>query len=238
MGDSLNGHSSGRNGTVEPDALQGNLREHLQADGGHGGRTDPSSGSKRPIASTTIGGRTYPLKTVVSCHVCASVERDDIERAVLRGLTHTTIAAHIRDERVTPRNIRAHFDNGHLPITDEVTARLQEQAEERGRVVEEGVEVVMDSLALSRRVRAAVIERLESGDLSVSVRDGLIAESALAKAEAGESLDNAALVRGFMSWVEAIKRHCTPEQAKAIGDDIRSDPALTALQAEGIARHR
>jgi len=89
----------------------------------------------------------------------------------------------------------------------------------------------MDGLTLSRRVRDAVIKAVETGELQPSVRDGLTAEALLARAETGETLDNAAMVRGFMTWIEAIKRHCTSEQIRAIGAEIHDDPALAVLTA-------
>jgi len=141
------------------------------------------------------------------------------------------IARHVAQEGITARHIKSHWTNGHLPITEEVQARLDQEAEERGRVLEEGVEVVMDGLTLSRRVRDAVVKAVESGELQPNVRDGLAAEALLARAETGETLDNAAMVRGFMTWIEAIKRHCTSEQIRAIGAEIHDDPALAVLTA-------
>ncbi len=72
--------------------------------------------------------------------------------------------------------------------------------------------------------------------MPVTVRDGLAAEALLAKAESGEPIDNAALIRGFMVWAEAIKRHCSREQAQAIAADIKAEPSLTALGARANQR--
>lgn len=221
---SLNGHQN-------PAGLQGFLSDDLPPDGSASKARPRTRHSNSSLASTKVGGRTYPLVAVPSCAVCKSPERAAIENAFVRGWSQTSIARQVGEEGVTPRNIKAHFDNGHMPISDEVAARLHEDAEERGRVVEEGVEVVLDGLALARRVRAAVIERLDNGELPVTVRDGLAAEALLVRADAGENFDNAALLRGFMTWVESIKRHCTPEQVAAIGADIHAEPALATVQA-------
>lgn len=227
----LSGHRVGLNDNPdESNVLQGFLEDNQLEPAKPQPQGTSSTGSRESIASTTVGGRTYPLRVVPSCHVCNSPERMAIENALVRGWSHTSISRSVAEEGVTPRNIKSHFTNGHMPLTDEVQARLDEDAHERGRVIDEGVEVVMDSLALSRKVRAAVVERMENGDLPVTVKDGLAAEALLARAEAAEPLDQAALVDGFMKWAEAIKRHCTPDQIREIGAEIHNDPALTSLR--------
>ncbi len=186
------------------------------------------------LATIHVQGRTYPAVTRATCRTCQAGDlRQTIERELVTGRTYSTIAARLPEESgISARNIADHFRNGHLPLDNEQVQRLAtEQAEERGEVAGVQVQEAADHLSLARLIVERTQERLLTGELQPTTRDGvaaarLLADLAPAQAQ-GFGIDEAsAIVRFFESARTAMQ----PEQWKTFLGQIRADPVLNALR--------
>lgn len=207
---------------------QESLGDRLKADG-------PESTDRRPsLASTEIGGKVYALRRVSSCLTCSSPYREEIENSFVRGYTPTTIVRHLPpDANLSARNLREHFVRQHLPLDDAVVARLvEEERQHRDDVVNTGADSAIRALGLSFLVRDEVQRRLEAGELSVSVKDGLAAEALITRYEMATrtAMDQDTLVSGMAAFAQAVKEHCTSEQALAIKASIQANESARTLE--------
>lgn len=203
------------------------LRGEVPSDG-------PAAPERRPsLASTEVGGKIYALRGISSCLTCSSPYRAEIENAFVKGYTPTTIVRHLpADASLTARNLREHFVRQHLPLDDAVVARLvEEERQHRDDVVKTGTDSAMRTLGLSYLVRDEVERRLEAGELSVSVKDGLAAEALITRYEMATrtAMDQDAMLAGIAGFAQAVRQHCSREQALAIMASIQENADARTL---------
>lgn len=200
--------------------------------------TAPAEGSAtvdRPAALMyRIGGHRYPLRSEPKCKVCQSLEyRQEIETALLRGFSYTTIHRSLPERSgLSVRNIRDHVENQHLPL-DEAMRRvlIEETARERGLSIEDHEGTLVDHITFAKLGVQRVVEGMQNGTLVPDIKDGIALASLLVRIQetAGEQVDNEVMVSAFRVYMDAIRRTCTPEQIRAIGEAISANPVMQGL---------
>jgi len=181
------------------------------------------------LASTKVGGREYPLRSVPTCFVCASSYRREVEEALIGGAGYRTISRSLpSDANLSPRNIADHLKNGHFPIKAEAVTRLrEEQAQERGAIVAKGAEVITQRYSFARRILQRVDERLASGEIEPSVQDALKAAEFLARFDAEAAED--ALTRTVDAVFDVAEQLLDDDTYEAFGRELARHPELRAL---------
>ncbi len=178
-------------------------------------------------------GRTFPAISRSTCRTCQSNLRQTIERELVAGRSYSTIAAGLPDGAcLSARNIADHYRNGHLPLDSEQVQRLAaEQANERGEVAGVQVQEAADHLSLARLIVERTQERLLTGELQPTTRDGVAAARLLADLAPGQlqgfGTDEASAVIRFFESARAAMR---PDQWQTFLGQIREDPVLNALR--------
>jgi hypothetical protein len=182
-----------------------------------------------------VGGRLYPMKHNTQCHVCNSDYRTDVEDALLRGRTYRAIENGLPEDcSLSARNIGDHVRNKHLPM-DLIarTSLIEERAREMGHGIEEYQGNVIDQITLARTIITGTVERINTGEMDWSVADALKAAALLEQHDmvSGTSMDHEAIFMAFRRILEAASRVSSPEQMRAMGEVMRSDPILNSVLA-------
>lgn len=153
------------------------------------------------LATVKVADREYPLVNARLCRLCQYPKRRAVEEAVVAGGTWSQVARSLDpDAGLTARNIRDHFENGHLPIQEEAVQRLaDEQAQERGNLVERAVTPVVSHLALCQAIVGRVSQRIAQSDVEPTIRDGVAAAGVLARFEPpAEAVDENTYLQAFI----------------------------------------
>lgn len=185
------------------------------------------------LASMSIGGRVYPLVSAPGCKTCGSKYRREIEAALVRGFSLAQILRHLPgDHGLVERNLRDHLRSAHLPLTSVAVQKLaEEEAEERGRVVEAGADVLASHAAFARAVIGRVRERVAKGEIEPDIRDALVATKLLFEFEGDPSaVDHEGLVQAMARLMEVIRATLTPDQFTELGRQVSRDPLLSAFR--------
>jgi len=197
--------------------------------------------ANQSLAEVRVGGHAYPLKTAPGCRMCSSRHRLAAERLVVSGCTWSTVVASLPpDAGLSPRNVRDHIKNGHLPIKEaSVQEFAQRQAEERGEVVAVGVEHVMDHLQFARSILGRVSKRLATGEVEPTVRDALTAADLLARySPEPQVLDERAVLLGFIEYHETAAELMDTETFREFRRRLDKNEVLTALAEDWESRRR
>lgn len=183
------------------------------------------------LASLQVGGNVYPLVNAPGCKTCGSEYRPEIEAALVKGYSANQVLRHLPEgHNLLERNLKDHLAAGHLPVKSAAVQKLAEAtAEERGRVVEAGAEVLVTHAAFARTILSRVRERVAAGELEPDVRDGLAAARLLHDLEEPSALDHESVVRGMVHFIEAVRAIMTPGQFAELGRKIGQDPVLRTL---------
>lgn len=183
------------------------------------------------IARIRVGGREYDAVSERTCRTCGSEFRAEIERQAVAGRTWARIIDSLPpDANLTARNLADHWKNGHVPIQEpSVVALAEQQANERGEVVEAAVEQVLDHLDFARALVGRVRRRVLAGELEPDVRDALRAMELLARYQPDSAIDERDIVAAFMSYHEHAQAIMTAEQFAEFGRRLDGDPVLREL---------
>lgn len=190
-------------------------------------------GSGQSIVTYRIGGREYPVKTGRQCKVCQSPHRFEIEEEIVAGRTYAKIVDHLPEGTdISPRNVKEHFNNGHMPLEVSATRQIVEARARRvGKRIEDSTESLIDGITLAEAVVQKTFEAIAKGELKPEVRDGLRAAKVLADLgiydEGG--VDQQAFIEAFMVYHEQAQAHMSPEQFEAFGQALDESPVLQAL---------
>lgn len=168
------------------------------------------------LATMTVGGREYPYKFVPSCKTCRSPLRQVIEEGLVSGRPFGAILADLPvDHDLSVRNVRDHLQADHLGVMTVAAERLREEvATSRGRVVEEGVSAVRQSIDFARLVLGRVVDRVAAGALQPDIRDGIAAAKLLAIVEgaSGVEAETARLGEALVCYADAAAQVMSLQQ--------------------------
>jgi len=184
-----------------------------------------------------VGGREYPLQTNRQCRVCMSPHRFDIEEALINGRTYRKIIESLPDGHdLVMANVKNHYLNGHLPLEQAATRQIVEARAERvGKSIEDAAQSLVDGLTLAEVVVQKTFEGIASGEIAPDLKDGLAAAKFLAdfgEYDEGGGTDMLAVSEAFMVYNDAAAEVMTPEQYRAFGALLNSNPVLKALAAK------
>ena len=183
------------------------------------------------LATATVGGRVYPVRTVAHCHTCVSASRREIERLVVQGLPYKAILQRLPDDSgLSEDSIRRHVKAQHLPIHDEAVKRLREQdAVERGEIVAEAAQAEVNHLSFARGILGQVQRRLANGEIEPDLRDGLAAARHLAAFDAEVGFETDAYFKAIRVIMDEAKTVMTASQWSSFSVRLTSNPALRQL---------
>jgi hypothetical protein len=186
-----------------------------------------------------IAGRDYPVHTAPGCATCASPHRFEIEQLIATGRPYSAIVRelHLEGSGPSTQSMSNHFRGDHMPMRSAVARTLLERrAEELSRDIEAGVEEVVDDVLFSRTVLRTAFDGIASGELNVSVDQGLAAARMLQVAGQadGGPVDKQAYAEAFMVYHETARRIMSAEQFARFGNELRTNPILRSL----MERHR
>jgi hypothetical protein len=179
-----------------------------------------------------VGGREYPMRMATHCRVCNSRHRAQIEEALLKGYGYAPVARNYGEEEgLTTQNVAEHVRNQHLPMDLAVRRGIMEEhARQVGKSIEEAETSIIDYLGFARIGLQRVLERVATGEIQPDIKDGIEFAKLIMKAEElagdGGNLDHQVVLRGFLSYMQAVAKVCTPAQVKEIGALISSNPVV------------
>lgn len=166
------------------------------------------------VAKVRVGGREYPLVSQRNCKVCCSPYRHRVEEQSVAGRTWRAIAADLpEDAGLSPRNVSDHWRNEHLPVVAEATQVLaQEQAAERGDVVAVGAVRAAEYIGFARALVGRVNQRLVTGDVEPTIRDGISAAQLLATHGPHTSIDDSFFAEALSIVYQTVRDIMTSDQ--------------------------
>lgn len=187
------------------------------------------------LATATVDGRLFSLKSVQNCLTCQSPYRGAVEQALVTGRSYKSVIADLPpDAGLNERNLKEHFARQHVPLASEGLRRHRErEAEERGQVVEAGAAAVADHVTFAKRLLGQVERRLAAGEIEPNVRDGLAAASLLSRVQeqAQGALTETDWLYAFSRIMGITQEVVDRETFREIGDRLRADPELQELAA-------
>lgn len=181
------------------------------------------------------GDPTYVVQNML-VHNCMSPYRFDIEEELIGGRTYKRIVDSLPEgHELTPRNVRDHYSNNHLPLEQAVTRQIVEARAQRvGKSIEDAAESLIDGITLAQVVVQKTFEAIASGDVTPDVKDGMGAAKFLS--DLGEydegGTDMVAVSEAFMVYHEQAQEVMTPEQFERFGRLLTDNPVLKALAAK------
>lgn len=188
------------------------------------------------IVMYRVGGRSYPLKSVAQCKVCASPHRLEVEQQIINARTYAAICRSLpEDADLSPRNLADHYKNGHMPLEQETLREIvDERARIRGLSIENGTKPLVDHVVLAQTVVQKTYESLAAGTITPTIREGIRAAALLhnvGMAE-GDNFDQEDLVLAFTQFMEHARALMPPEMWDEFGRRLTGDPVLKALSAK------
>lgn len=196
----------------------------------------------RSAVSYRIGGRDYPMTSIPQCKVCQHPDRVEIERRSLSGYGPTAIHRALSagaQEALKVRNIMDHCRN-HLPL--DLVARqaiVDARAREIGVDIEQATNTLVDQISFARVGLQRAYERMALGEVNPGISDGIAFARFLQDVEekaGGADFDQEVMLRGFMAYIRAMQKVCSPEQIREISRAVHEDPIMASMlrQAESI----
>lgn len=189
-----------------------------------------------------MGGRLYPMNSASGCKVCQSFYRVEIERSLLKSYGYATIHRSLPEQGRTELSVRNISDHAHrhLPVDESIRrAVIEARAREMGVSIEDAEGPLVDHISFAKVGLQKVFQAMAEGSLEPDVKDGIAFATLLLKVEeqAGGGVDDEMMLTGFMQYLKAMRKVCTPEQMQSIGTLLRADPTMKALlaRAEGVA---
>lgn len=205
---------------------------------------EPQSRGSTHVSFITIAGRRYPTKTVARCFTCQSVHRPQIEQALILGLSYRRILEdlvepfdhHSHLGPPTRMSLTTHVRKRHMPTPFSVQRDLiEERARATGKSIEEGEELLTDSLTIFRSIVQRGYMLMNEGVIEPTMADLLKAAQLqqmveAAQASRGDTGDDVEAWREAMiEYMAIVQRSVSPEQFQRIGLEMSQSPILQAI---------
>lgn len=194
--------------------------------------------AQRSMVMVRIGGIDYPAVTSSRCRVCQSPHRVFIENELIRGRSmvgiHRDLDGMEHGGRPMPsvQSIKNHSSN-HLPVGAAVQRRIiDRRAKEVGKSIEDSEEPLVDYLTLNEMVVQRAFDRLQSGEIKVSVPDALAASKFLREVErqsVGDELNNQIWSDAFVAYMDIVLKYIPADRRNEFAAELHSSPVLKAL---------
>lgn len=202
------------------------------------------------VTFITIGGRRYPYKTIHNCQICRSIHRNEIEQALLTGMTNIQVLHEVIETYEfhspigTPSlgSLSRHLQQKHMPspfmIQREV---IERRAKEMGRNIRDGEEFLVDSMTVIRTIVQKGYTRLSEGEIQPSMGDMLkaiqIQHSVEATQAVTESMDDGVEMwrAALMEYMKIVQGVVSPADFQRIGLEMSRSPVLQAISRKRVA---
>lgn len=183
------------------------------------------------VGSVHVGDRTYPLVSESRCKTCRSPNRLEIETAILSGAGYVAVADLYKDEAIPPRGIKRHFRRGHLPLLADAVHKLKrEEAERRGRIVDEAATNLATLLQVARLIVGKVYEDVVSGKVHPTLRDGIQFSKLLLQADGhAADVDWMIVDRGFTAFLAIAEGLMDDHAYEELTQRVTSHPDMGPL---------
>lgn len=180
-----------------------------------------------------VGGRLYPMRREPRCNTCQSPYRQQVERAVLQGMSYRRIVESLpEDAGLTVYNVREHVARQHLPLDEFVKrAVIEERAQELGRDIESFQTTLADHITFARLGLQKAFERLVEGEVKPDLEDGIAFAQLLHKVglEEGSEADREAMEQAMLAYMEVLEEVLEEEQRERFSVLASRHPVLRAL---------
>jgi hypothetical protein len=124
-----------------------------------------------------VGDTLVAVPVVPQCRVCRSPFRVQVDQGLASGLSPVMVVDRLPSQAcLRPRNVREHRRRGHLPADPATVQTLAATATDMMTATGNVESIVVSAAAemvLAQRVLQVVFERLVSGEIEPSIRDGL-----------------------------------------------------------------
>lgn len=201
-----------------------------------------AEGSRTETSFVQVGDRLYPVKFVKNCKTCRSRYRAQIEQAILGGVPYKRIF----DEAVEPyddhsalgaptcQGVMTHVRRGHMPLPYSTQRSiLENRATELGRSIEEGEQLLVDSVGTLRAIVQRGFERMNNGEIQPTMGDFIAAlrlEGALSGSQSDDgAADNEVWRKAFVAYMEIVKGSVSPEVFQRIGTQMRGSAVMQQI---------
>lgn len=195
------------------------------------------------VISVRVGDRLYPARHIAQCKLCRSQYRLEIERGIINGLTYNTIIEvsvdpyddHSPLGPPTYSSILNHVRKRHMPVPWSMQRQMiEDRAAEMGKSVQEGEQLLVDSVAVHRAVIQRGFERMNSGEIQPTMGDLMKALQLQAAVEGDaedDGVDEEVWRDALIAYMEIVQRHVTPAALEMIKRDMATSPTLRAIAA-------
>lgn len=196
--------------------------------------------SRTGVMTVRVGGRAYPARHVPQCKVCRSKYRSEIEQAIIGGMTYAQVVA----ETVTPfdnhsplgtpslNGVMNHVKNKHMPVPFSTQRMIiEERARELGKPVEEGEQILLDNVAISRTIVQKGFDRLNKGEIEPSMGDLLKALQIQAQVGVNEGggLGEDVWREALMEYMAIVQRSVSLDAFNRIKHEMANSPVLAEI---------
>lgn len=199
------------------------------------------------IIQIKVGNKTFDAVYEPRCKVCNHPARFSIEEKLLLGHTYLQISKWVSDVRsrkpdgeiedwpeLESRNIKHHFQQGHVPMDSEMMAEYSKRrAEELGLEYEEAMVPVVDHVVVQKAILAKGYEAMVKGEIKPDVKDTLAASKLLGDFEKDKQ-DTSTIEEWqmFMKlYFEVVKSVVDDDQWRQIAYAIKTNPLMKAMDA-------
>lgn len=201
----------------------------------------------KSLVQMKVGGVIRDMVYEPRCKVCNHPSRFSIEEKLVMGHKYIEIAramSELRNQKpdgeienwpeLEARNIKHHYQQGHVPLDNEMLAEFSKRrAEELGVEYEEAMIPVVDHVVVQKAILQRGYEALAKGDIQPDVKDTLAASKLLSDRD--KELANHSTVeewQEFMSlYFQAVRATVQPDQWTQIVRAIQSHPVMRAMDA-------
>lgn len=200
-----------------------------------------AEGSRTETSFVQVGDRLYPVKSVKNCKTCRSRYRSQIEQGILAGMPYGRVVEQSVDPHddhsalgpPTYQGIMTHVRRGHMPLPYSTQRSiLESRADELGRSIEEGQQLVMDSVGTLRAIVQRGFERMNNGEIQPTMGDFIAAlrlEGALTGTQSGDQTDDDMWRQAFVAYMEIVKMSVSADAFQRIGDQMRESAVIKQI---------
>ena len=187
------------------------------------------------MAMYKFGGRMYPMTSQPHCHVCNSRYRREIEVGIAQGHSYLSIRNSLKagDDtfNVSTTSMKNHYERGHMPLEVEAVRRnLERRAIKRGMDVDQGIDSLVDGMALAETVVHKTFAAIQSGEQTPDIKDGLAAAALLERfTPIEQQASTEAYAQAFVVYFDTAQKIMTPSQFEEFGRRLQADPTLRSL---------
>ena len=174
----------------------------------------------------------YPMRVIPGCKTCDSDLRPAIEHMVLMGFGWRKIAESLPDlpgvDRLTPENLREHYDNGHMPLPEAQRRAVIERRARFKRVSSMDADMPMvDPYIVQSAIMQKGYERLMTGQIAPDVKDLISAAKEVGNLERESREEETINEDAVINFIQAAREFMEPDDFMRWVSQLETNPAMS-----------